>query len=576
MTTQLSPQAANPLPDNKPSWQWDLFTGLLPGLALGPMLLFEASALWSKPHMRFFPLTVVAVVVIVVLNWRKAEATTLPARRWTAIATFILASACFLYSVLAFSPWLAHLASVLCFFSWALGRWGNLHWGSIAGWALLLATTLPLPFGWDEAVLAWLQGVATWATTCSLDALQIACLRNGNLLEIKGLTIAADEICDIWGGLYAMLSLAAILMAFQHRGLLVSLKVLSLVPLWVVLANYIRMLAVAIAHENYGINAAFGRDFLVLAIGTTLMTAFLIWLSSMFFRQFFSPIPVADAEFGPIFSTINKAFYWPLPDPLEEIPPEDEDDLKIFNKRQEKKAEAEANRPKIHWLNNPVSTWLVRAVAIVFVAGGGMGLAAFSGGQQQLNFGRPQFSATQVEAIAQEDAMPAVLAGANTENEQNGWQRTDFSTIRRSPRSSLGEYGLRWSYVKAQQSLTVGVDLPFVGWHDPVTQLERRGWKVLKSQIEVEDGWPYGQAELENELGGLAYLFYANYTIDGSPFDRAPGLESDSDQPKSSAGAITQTAQLFVEAGQELSEADLKVHRDQFLDLRQQALGVHP
>jgi len=576
MTVQSSTDAPPQSPPDKPSWQWDLFTGLLPGLALAPMLLFEASALWSKPHMRFFPLTIVAIVAIVVLNWRNAEATTAPARRWTAISAFILASGCFLYSVLAFSPWLAHLAAVLCFFGWSLGRWGNTHWGSVAGWASLLATTLPLPFGWDEAVLAWLQGVATWATTCSLDALQIACLRNGNLLEIKGLTIAADEICDIWGGLYAMLSLAAILMAFQHRGLLVSLKVLSLVPFWVLLANYFRMLAVAIAHENYGIDAAFGRDFLLLAVGTTIMTVFLIWLSSMFFRQWFSPIPVADAEFGPIFSTINKAFYWPLPDPLEEIPPEDEDDLKIFKKRQEKKAEAEANRPKFHWLNNPISTWLVRGVAIVFVAGGGMGLAAFSGGQQQLNFGRPQYSIAQVENIASEDAMPASLAESDANAPNTTWQRSDFSTIRRSPRSSLGEYGLRWSYINAQQTLTVGVDFPFVGWHDPVVQLERRGWKVLKSQIEVENDWPYGEAELENELGGLAYLFYANYSVDGSPFDRAPGLAADSFQPESSAGEITQTAQLFVEAGEELSEADLKIHRDQFLSLRQQALEVRP
>lgn len=524
--------------------------------------------------MRFFPLTLICVAVLMAVHWRAAAPTNNKTRRWLAIGLFILASAAYLYSVINFSPWLSHGAVVLCFAGWALGRWGNYHWGAVAGWACVLATTLPLPWGWDESVVSWLQGIATWAAACSLDALQIACLRNGSLLEIRGLSLFADEVCDIWAGPYALISFAAVLMAFQHRGIVVCAKVLSLVPLWTVLINWMRLLCIATLFEYYEINAASGRDFGLLVLGTILLGLFLIWLSSMFFRQMFMPIPVADAEFGPVFSALNKLFFWPLKDPLEEIPPDDEDDLKMFLRRKEKEVQRLASRPKFDWLAIPASLWLVRACAIGFVAGGGMAIGALAGGKLgDLNFGTPIYTAVQMERMAAEASLPETLDG--------GWKRAGFTATQRSSRSKSGEYGLRWTYASKSQTFTFGIDLPFIGFQNPVADLVRRGWKSEQMRFKTQDAWPFGIAELENELGGQAYLFYSLYTVDGQPFvteqmlTKAPGVE-DANASDLGTSSITQVVQLFIESGEELSETELIPYRDHFLTLRSDALKLTP
>lgn len=524
--------------------------------------------------MRFFPLTLVCIAALVAIHWRAVAPTNNKARRWSAIGLFILASAAFLYSVINFSPWLSHGAIVLCFAAWALGRWGNYHWGAVIGWACVLATTLPLPWGWDESVLAWLQGFATWATACSLDALQIACLRNGSLLEIRGLSLFANEVCDIWAGPYALLSFAAVLMAFQHRGIVVCAKVLGLVPLWTVLINWIRLLCITTLFEYSEINAASGRDFGLLVLGTILLGLFLIWLSSLFFRQMFMPIPVADAEFGPVFSALNKLFFWPLKDPMEEIPPDDEDDLKIFLRRKEKNEERLASLPNFNWISTPASLWLVRVFAICFVTGGGMTIGALAGGRLgELNFGTPTYTAAQMERMATEDSLPETLDG--------GWKRAGFTATQRSSRSKSGQFGLRWTYASSAQTFTFGIDLPFIGGQDPVADLVRRGWKSEQTRFKTQDAWPFGVAELENELGGQAYLFYSLYTVDGQPFSTEQMREQtsateDGDASDVGTSAITQIVQLFIESGEELTETELMPFRDQFLTLRSNALKVTP
>lgn len=529
--------------------------------------------------MRFFPLTIIAVVALVAIQWKHATPSTNRIRRWIAISALILAAAAYLYSVFSFSPWLSHAALILAFTAWALGRWGNYHWAAIVGWACVLATTLPLPWGWDESFQAWLQGFAVWGTTCSLDALEIACLRNGNLLEIRGLSLFADEVCDIWAGPYALFSFAAILMAFQHRGIVVCAKVLGLIPVWVVMINYLRMLSITLLFEYHSINAASGRDFGLLVIGTTLLAIFLIWLSSMFFRQMFMPIPVADAEFGPIFSGLNKLFFWPLKDPLEDIPPDDPDDRKMFEKRKAQIAEQQAAMPKFDWLTTPASLWCVRAASACLVVGGGIAVAALAGGKLgELNFGAPTIAAETISSIATADSMPQQLDG--------GWQQVDFAQIQRSSRSRSGAHGLRWTYMSGNQRFTAGIDLPFIGLHNPVTNLARRGWTIVKERFGQKQGWPYAEAELENELGGKAYLYFSLFTADGKPYVRPLSSqeiasqevadEANSGEGESGANTVTQLFELFVESGEELSETQLAPFREHFLQLRSAATKVTP
>ncbi len=75
-----------PAKENELTLWWDLLVGIIPLVALLPMLVFEASDLWSREYMRFIPLTVLAASVMVAMNLRQAVATRNPYRRWTSIS----------------------------------------------------------------------------------------------------------------------------------------------------------------------------------------------------------------------------------------------------------------------------------------------------------------------------------------------------------------------------------------------------------------------------------------------------------------------------------------------------------
>lgn len=591
MSSSDKPLELQPNSASKHTLLWDVLVGLLPLIAMLPMLLFEVASLWSREHMRFFPLTIVALLILVGLNVREPGGKITLQRRWTAISLFILATLVYLYSVWTFSPWLSHFALVVCFCAWALGRLGNEHWTRPVALTGILATTLPLPFGWDAGFLIWLQGTGAWCATCALDALSIPCLLNGSLIESRGLSIVADEICGGIGNVYSFASFAAVLLTVLHRGMIVAIKVILLVPFWALLSNFIRLFAILAIFEYWpSYNLSDGRDYTILILCTNILSLLLIWASSNFFRSLFEPIPVADAEFGPVFSGLNKLFLWPQADPFEDVEPEDPDERKFYLKRQAEKEALHEQRSDFDWLSDKPAKLTVAVSAFTVVVCAFLPIRTLaSQGLSNLNFGTPSISLEEIESLSSEDQLPATLEG--------GWNRIGFDITQRNPRSRLGQYSLKWRYSSAQLHLNAAIDLPFLGWHDPIAERIRLGWSSEDAKISVDNDWPWGEAELENELGGKAYIFYSLFTPSSQPFKNVPSHAGDrvniasadmKDQdtsadtsPSATAENLTDTTitysfEVFVETGVELSNTKRSVLRDIFLSLRERAMTISP
>jgi exosortase/archaeosortase family protein len=581
------------LASKRPGLQWDLLVGLLPLLALAPMLVYQVATLWSHDYMQFFPIVWAIVAAWLGLNLRNASLSLHPHRVWTAIGLMIVAALIYVYSVWSFSPWLAHLALLLQFAAWSLGRLGHKHWATIAGWTLLLATTLPLPWGWDQGVSNWLQSFATWCSAKALDALSVPVLQNGSLIESRDLQLVADEVCGGLSSVYAFAAFAIALGLWQHHSLIVGLKTLLLVPLWTLLGHFLRIFGILSLQEYMQRDFSNGWDYRILEVTTSLVVMLLIWASSRLLKRLFDPIPVADAEFGPVFSGLNKFFCWPQPDPFDDLEPDDEYERKRFLKMKEERAARLPQLADFWWTQNGWSVWLVRGLAAVFLL---LALSPLRGlatqGIQGLNFGRPQYSLSQVEQIARAESFPDELEG--------GWKKVGFQAVQRNPRSRKGEFSLMWRYRAAEREFDVSLDLPFLGWNDPVNEFEMRGWKAATTEIRAQDLWPWGECDLQNELGGTVTLFYSLVTPDGVPYTTVPtGLAgeqagnssgvmdgtstpnadpaaaalSSSTQPtvSQSQTAITYQFQMLNESGVELTSEERQLLRDQFLRLREVA-----
>lgn len=561
------------------TWQWDLLVGLVPLFALSPLLLYQVAELTTRDHMQFFPIALGIFVLLVLWQLRGAVLSGSKRRMWVAVSLLILSAMVYGYGVWAFSPWFAHLALLLVFTAWALGRFGNKHWGGVAGLTCLLASTLPLPWGWDQGFSNWLQTSAAWCSSKALDALGIPCLQNGGLVETRDMQLVADEVCGGLASVYAFAAFSIVISILQHTSFLVGLKTLVLVPLWTLFGNFLRLFGIVVVKEYWERDLSNGMDFRILEISTAVLILLLIWSTSRFLRRLFDPIPVSDAEFGPVFSGLNKLFCWPQPDPFEELEPQDEYERQRFRKRREELLANRQRNTDFRWSKNAAATWSVRATTAILLVCAALPIGSLAKqGINQLNFGRPQISPSQAEGLGNKDSLPAELEG--------GWKQRGFQFLQRNPRSRQGEFSLLWRYGLEERVFDVSIDLPFVGWNNPASPLELQGWKVEQSTVHWQDNWPWIESRLENQLGGKAIMFHSLFTRSGEPFANVPPQVSGDEEEQSAENdaapldsaayqatstAITYQFQLFSESGIDLSDADRQALLDQFLNLRTKA-----
>ncbi|QDV26151.1 Transmembrane exosortase (Exosortase_EpsH) [Aureliella helgolandensis] len=566
-------EVSSPTPQTPQSdWQWNLWAGVLPILAMSPMLLYEAAALWSREYLRFFPLAIVWVAVLVGLQLRTSRGTTRPARRWSAIAMLAVGCSLYAYSVWIFSPRLAHLAAVLVFCAWALGRFGEKHWIEPVVWTAGLATASLLPWGWDQGILRGLLYISTWGTTATLDALAIPYVQNGSLIETRGLKLFTAEVCGGIGNFFSFATFSILLSATLRTSMLVTLKSLGLVVVWSVLADYLKMLTILLLQEFSGRDLTTGKDYQILGIMVILFVLLMIWQSLRFFTRVFAPIPVGDAEVGPAYAALNRMFCWPNAFPFENLEPKDDYEKARFRAAKEKREAELRGAPALNWRQSSLAVWSVRLSAIVCLVA--MVFPIQSLGKQGLgglSFGRSALEPEQIAKFGNVDVFPMTLSG--------GWQRIGQERTLRSHRSESGEHSFAWRYQAGERQLTASNDLPLQGWHDPIAQRERLGWKVLRSRTLTVDNWPWCEGVLENEFGGRTYVFYTLLELSGEPYVRLPEYLAPpttlEDVPVEIAAANAQAEnaatyqfEVVSEAAEALSPIELDELRSTFLNLR--------
>ncbi|MEO8270198.1 MAG: exosortase U, partial [Aureliella sp.] len=354
------------------------------------------------------------------------------------------------------------------------------------------------------------------------------------------------------------------------------------------MGNFLRIFGILSLQEYIHRDFSNGWDYRILEGTTAAIVLLLIWCSSRFLRRIFEPIPVADAEFGPVFSGLNKLFCWPQPDPFDDLEPEDDYEKQRFLKRRAERLEQQPKHAAFLWNNVPATLWTVRIVPVVLLLAAILPVRSLaSQGLSSLNFGRPTLSLTQVEKLAGPEALPDTLEGkGQVEGEsQTQWKKIGFQIAQRNPRSRQGEYSMRWGYRSTEGEFAATIDLPFLGWNDPIDELELRGWKAGPVDIRWQNDWPWGECELENELGGKETIYYALFTRSGEPYTRIPSRllpeqvteTADVDTVaanQQSATAVTYQFQLLSESGGELSQAGREALRTQFLQLREAALAL--
>ena len=489
-------------------------------LAAVPYTAIYLLNLWSLPHYQFFPLLVVAVVVLGYQRWGSVYRGhwTLRMLRGSLLATGVGGTIC---ATLFASPWMGFFG-----FVFSLAAWLACHRDMETGCSLLYLA-LPILLIWqppynsvltaDTILIQTLQSVSARLSSQWLDILGYSHHQPGTILEFAGRSFGVAEACSGIQSFFAVLCFGALLIVYLRRSPLHGVLLLATCPLWALLMNTIRITAIPIAHALFRLDLSHGvlHDLLgyctmALALGLLLSTDELLlklgeylpnWASILASRrrpavclagasESLSAAPVPDLSSGSLSSGSLSSGSLPRETSL--------------NRSTASATAAEMPIARGHgsaWARR--AKWLALAPALLLFAFC-FGIQAYdvkeSWGQQRniIDFFRDE---PLIEFVV--DDAPEELAG--------GWKQTRYTQETRGRgNDDLGERSDLWYYQTSFGLASVSFDQMFPGWHELTRCYRNAGWEVdQRTVIESSDadGWPIVTVHLtrNNEHGYLVF-----------------------------------------------------------------------
>ena len=127
----------------------------------------------------------------------------------------------------------------------------------------------------------------------------------------QGAGAVREEACSGIGSLYALLAVAVLLLIQNRRSFFVSLLSLATVPIWAIMGNFIRLLAIAVGQEYFGRDLSHGTDHELLGLVTFAIAGVCFWLTEYFLSAMLYPVPASEPEFATVFQAYNHVLIWP-------------------------------------------------------------------------------------------------------------------------------------------------------------------------------------------------------------------------------------------------------------------------
>ena len=456
--------------------RWDWFCLILPLLAVSPLLYLQATILWSKQHLQFFPLAFLAAAWFI--RTEGVPHLTLSMRRTNvALLLSLVGIGCCFGSVALYSSWLAHLALLMLVFAWCLGKFANLSTLRILGICGLMAVTLPPPNNGDKLVVQSLQSLSTTVSSLLMDVTHILHVQSGNVIDIDSKSLFVEEACSGVDSQYALMAVAGTLLLVGRAGLFVSLITIVTVPTWAILGNLLRIYSIVIGIEYVGIDLSAGVLHTVLGLVTFSLAAWAHW-SSVQFLNWLSLV------------------YSDAPDGL----------------RRSAKTRA-MTCEGVEAMSRMLPRWsLVLPSILLFVTPVLIATALFS---QLDSMSLPKLTADVATTLPSKNDLP---------RSQIGGSHVEFSTQERGRNDLMGQHSRAWSFLNEDVKQTLSLDLPFRSWHELSVCYQLTGWTDLgREMIHVAGSgskmdWPFFEVRLENADGEFAVLHYSHFLKNGDPF----------------------------------------------------------
>jgi exosortase len=397
-----------------------------------PLLLAQLNQLWIRPHYQFFPLVLVGAAVLAARQSKELGQLSPGRPLWSYLLVSVAALLLALGAVLE-SSLLGALALQVLFAALLHGIGGRpLLTRLLPAWALLWLA-VPLPLEMDRRLILALQALTTQISSQVLDLLGVYHVMAGNVVEVSGRRLLVEEACSGVGSFFVVLACTLFFVFWQRRPVVQGVLLLLIAPLWVLLANVVRVTGVTYVTLRGGIDLTLaGRHemFGFLMFGFVLV---MVWSTDALLLFLLGPgvarVPTPEAA---------------LPTPV--------DATRLPSLQQT-------------WL----SSWVVVGVyALLVLAQWPSFHSGAAGAGSRGAFTSPMLDTLTVESLP---------------SRWERWERLGFATQTRNPGSSFGEVSKVWTYHLGQNAAAFSLDYPFPSWHDLTRCYTSQGWAIDEEQV---------------------------------------------------------------------------------------------
>lgn len=447
------------------------------GLAHLPFLMVYFAGLWNLEHYQFFPFALAALGGLYVT---RGERTYLQLT-WAGKVSIALDVVLLIMSTLAFWPKLAVVGFVLLCFAVTSATWEWRLPRRMTSLTLIPMILITPPRGMDLHAIFWLQQKTTWLASRLLESMGYLHLRRGNIIELPDKQLLVEEACSGVQSLFTVLFLAIFIVCWKRRSLLQTVLLLPSAVLFAGTMNVFRIVAIAIAWQEWQLDLVEGwmHD----ALGYfALLLAILLLLSTDSLLQFLFA-PFRDHLYGPFAGLYQNPFtmLW-----------------NFICGAQRPRATTPAPDPR-----PPRQLLLGSCIALAVLVGGLQSVLLATTGPD-VRSDKSTLSFFQQELLPQEI---------------EGFTVNDYTTETREVGNQWGEFSHIWRLAGHGLSVVVSCDHPFRDWHYLNLCYTGNGWNVEDPEEYKDDPkWHSAAFEMEDQQNGRhGRVIYSMFAGDGQP-----------------------------------------------------------
>ncbi len=536
---------------------WFLLGLVMPLLGMAPMLVLQSQSLILQQRFLFFPLAIVLGALLLFRTGGYRIASGVRANISLGLAMIGIGLA--VLGTYWFSPWIVQFASVIVIFSWALGAFAGTAWTRIFSICCLFAVAVPPPSGFDARINTRLQSISSWGCNGFLDAIGVPNIVEGNHLQIADKKVKLPEVSGGPDSFAALMAIGMALVVLRRSTFLVGFVSIAAIPLFYVLGNLVRLIAIAIGFENFATDLSTGTGFTTCAILVSVGTIAAVILSHVSITAILEPISSSKGS-NNLTTLYRFATSWPS---TNAISPQ------FGHESATEITGAPISRNRI---------FLIAVPSLVCLLFGGLAAyAAFS--SVRMNNASVSVSEEVSSTLPIQSAFPSQFGNL---------RMIGFTPTKHSTANPIGRYSHLWKFDDKGSQVFVTLDFPLQGWRSVSSGYQSNGWKILGVKP-VDVPADAGNAKLyveevamQNQYGLYGFVWYAFFDDQGVPTPE--GAESGGARlnifkrlqanPTASSRTYFQV-QLYLESGRELTERETQSNRKLFFEvyerLRQQS-----